>query len=53
MLTALAIVAAILGIYAVAKSVAFEMRKGRATNVDWSTPETLAVVPAHTEHKRH
>lgn len=53
MLTALAIIAAILGIYAVAKSIAFEMRKGRATNVDWSTPDTAAYVPAHTQQQRH
>lgn len=49
MLTALLILAVLTIGYAVGRSVAFEMRKGHAANVDWSTPDTAAYVPAHTE----
>ena len=55
MLTAmLGIVLAFVAIYFVTKSVVFELRKGRATNVDWTdTPATVRTVPANRTHSHY
>lgn len=50
MLTALLIIATLTLSYITIKSITYEIRKGHATHIDTTQEDTLALVPAHTDH---